>query len=476
MEVIDIPLEGQASADGLRAFLGACLQKAEEDNRARIASINMAVRHIDPLAVLDSIYEPGSHHFYQENPQREWAVAGAESVFMDSWSGAGRFQSIKAFAADVDSRVISIGDRNLPFYGPLVFCGLTFYEDRQGPDEPFPPAMAFVPRWQVARFGSDYLAVANALISPGMDIEPVVLRIWSAYEKFTHFDYQQPPVPPVYRITAEREVGPPGSYAENVSTALRRIDEGKYGKIVLARAVDLVFDNPCYPIRILHRLRREYARCSAFSLQNDDGCSFIGATPERLVSVREGHYFTEAIAGSAPRGASASEDARLADALLRSDKDLREHRLVSESIERRLAGIGLYPEFTDRPGLLSLPNVQHLRTPITGQLGPGLHLLDLAETLHPTPAVGGSPREAALPDIAALEPFSRGLFAGLLGWFDLSGNGEFSVGIRSARVQGRSARVYAGAGILNGSDPELEYQETSLKMQALLASIRGATG
>lgn len=476
MEVIDIPLEGRADIDGLRTFLEACRESADTDAHDKIASISLAVRHIDPLAVLDSIYEGDTHHFYMENPFREWAVAGAESVAVGSWSGAGRFREARAFVEEIDRHIIAIGDLSLPFSGPLFFSGFTFADENDPEEDGFPAGMAFIPQWQVARQGDGYVAVANARIQPGMDTGPVAERIWSAHRKFSTYAYDKPPRPPVYHILEEREVGPEAAFTQNVARALEAIRAGTYGKVVLSRAVDLLFDNSCRPLKILNRLRADYPRCTSFSFQNTNGTSFIGATPERLVSVEGGRFVTEAIAGSAPRDASAGEDARLAHELLSSDKDLREHRHVVESIRRRLESLGLEAEIGNEPGLLVLPNVQHLRTPVEGALKDGVHILDLAEALHPTPAVGGSPRETALPDIRAWEPFSRGLFAGITGWFDTRGNGEFAVGIRSALVRDQRARLFAGAGIVEGSEPEKELRETSIKMDALLRCIRGSAG
>jgi menaquinone-specific isochorismate synthase len=476
MQVIDIPLEGRADRDGLRAFLEACREAADTDKHFKVASITLAVRHIDPLAVLDSIYEGQARHFYMEHPFRDWAVAGAETVAVHTCEGPGRFAAARRFADTIDRHTIAIGDMTLPFAGPLFFCGFTFLETGDAGAAPFPPASVFVPAWQVARKGRRYVATANARVEPGMDVAPLVERIWAAHAKFTACAYDRAPEPPVYHILDEREVGPEGAFTGKVERALAAIRAGRYRKIVLARAVDLRFDNSCQPLRILNRLRQDFPRCASFSLQNDNGASFIGATPERLVAVEAGGFATEAIAGSAARDPSAAADARLAHALLSSDKDRREHRHVVDSIRRRLAGLGIEPMIADEPSLLALPNVQHLVTPIDGALPDGVHLLDLVEALHPTPAVGGTPREAALPDIAAWEPFDRGLFAGLAGWFDARGDGEFAVAIRSALVRGNHARLFAGAGIVEGSVPESEHRETSLKMAALLNCIRGAAG
>ena len=145
--------------------------------------------------------------------------------------------------------------------------------------------------------------------------------------------------------------------------------------------------------------------------------------------------------------------------------------MVLESILRRLAPLGLRPEHPARPALLRLANVQHLQTPVRAALPAGVRLLDVLARLHPTPAVGGSPRAAACAHIRELEAFPRGLYAGPLGWIDAQGGGEFFVGIRSALIDGARARVYAGGGIVAGSDPEKEHAETELKFKALLDAL-----
>jgi menaquinone-specific isochorismate synthase len=182
---------------------------------------------------------------------------------------------------------------------------------------------------------------------------------------------------------------------------------------------------------------------------------------------------TEALAGSIRRGGSASEDAALGSALLHSEKDLREQREVLDDILTRLAPLGLKPEYPPQPHLRRLANVQHLHTPIRATLPENIQLLDVLAAMHPTPAVGGSPRDAAVRRIRELEGFPRGLYAGALGWINARGGGEFFVGIRSALVEGARARVYAGAGIVAGSTPEKEFAETELKFKAMLDAFGG---
>jgi menaquinone-specific isochorismate synthase len=258
-----------------------------------------------------------------------------------------------------------------------------------------------------------------------------------------------------------------GDYRAVVARALERIGNGEFKKIVLARALDLQADQPLHPLRVLNGLRQRFPDCYSFSFANGRGQSFIGASPERLVRVSKGVLETEALAGSIRRGAGASEDAALAAVLRGSEKDLREQRDVLDDIVARLTPLGLELEFLPEPQLRRLANVQHLHTPVRAALPEAVRLLDVLAALHPTSAVGGSPREAAVRCIRELEGFPRGLYAGALGWLNARGGGEFFVGLRSALVEGSTARVYAGAGIVAGSTPEKEFAETELKFRAM---------
>ena len=260
-------------------------------------------------------------------------------------------------------------------------------------------------------------------------------------------------------------------YRAAVARAVAMIEEGRFEKIVLARCRELTAAGALHPLKVLNALRQRFPDCYAFSFANGRGQSFIGASPERLLRVEQGTLLTEALAGSAPRGRTASEDAALGGALLGDDKELREHRHVVASIDRRLAPLGLRMVHAALPGLRRLANVQHLHTPVSAALPAGVRLLDVLARLHPTPAVGGSPRVAACAHIRELEGFSRGLYGGPVGWLDHRGGGEFLVGIRSALIDGARARAYAGGGIVAGSDPDRELAETDLKFKALLEAL-----
>jgi menaquinone-specific isochorismate synthase len=385
--------------------------------------------------------------------------------------GPGRFAEVQRFVDDTLAHTIAVGDVNAPFGGPHFFAGFAFHDEVEA-GESFPAARVFVPRWQVARAGARTTAVANLLVTPEAELGALAERVWRAHAKFRGFHYRDvgaaEAVAPQSRRFATAEAG---DYRVAVARAIARIAAGEFRKIVLARAQDLEADQPLHPLQMLNGLRQRFPDCYAFSFANGRGQSFIGASPERLVRASKGVLETEALAGSIRRGAGASEDAALAAALLASEKDLREHRDVLDDIVARLTPLGLALEYAAKPQLRRLANVQHLDTPVRAVLPEAVRLLDVLAALHPTPAVGGSPREAAVARIRELEGFPRGLYAGALGWLNARGGGEFFVGIRSALVDGAKARVYAGAGIVAGSAPEKEFAETELKFKAMLDAV-----
>jgi len=470
MQIIPSNMLPERDPEALRAFLEGCRETARAKGRFQIASISLAVKHIAPLAVLQSIYEPEELHFYVERPTDDEALAGAEAVVSGTFSGADRFAAVRDFAADVLANTIAVGDLEAPFTGPHFFTAFAF-DDEVAADAVFPPATVFLPRWQVSRSGGRYGAVANVRIDPEAAIEPLVARIWGAYQKFSAFEYDEVPEAGSGNAsggTCRRTDVAPGRYAEAVGEALAAIRRGDFEKIVLARAVDLTRDVPWQPLHALNLLRERFGGCFTFSFGGAGDRSFIGATPERLLRIRDGRLTTEAIAGSTARGATAAEDASLGRDLLNSTKDLHEHGCVRESILSRLKRVGLQGVAEAEPRLLQLANVQHLYTSIAAEVGEDAHLLEIAAELHPTPAVGGKPREKAVPRIAEFERLERGLYAGLVGWFNHLNEGELVVGIRSALIDGPKARLYAGAGIVEGSDPEKETRETEMKLRAML--------
>jgi isochorismate synthase len=255
-----------------------------------------------------------------------------------------------------------------------------------------------------------------------------------------------------------------------VEDAARACRTGALEKVVLARAVRARAQAPFDPAVALERLRDAYPNAYVFAVARGPRC-FLGATPERLVRLRDGAVDAACLAGSAPRGETPEEDARLGTALLASVKDRAEHAVVVRSVRAALEGVCSDVHSPDVPRLLRLRNVQHLYTPVDGQVSWPTCVLDLVQRLHPTPAVGGYPREGALRFIRAREGLDRGWYAGPVGWLDRRGDGEFAVALRSALLHGAEATLFAGSGIVAQSRASDEYAETCLKLHPMLNAL-----
>jgi isochorismate synthase len=256
-------------------------------------------------------------------------------------------------------------------------------------------------------------------------------------------------------------------WREAVESALQLIEESVLEKVVLARSREIVGARAWDPAMIFDALRSAFPECFHYYCDDGDGRVFLGASPERLVSLRDGRVAADAMAGTARRDPRDPDDG-VASHTLRSDRKERlEHAVVVREILASLRGRSVDAIAPAEPEVARFRHLLHLRTRIQGSAPSGTHVLDLVSSLHPTPAVAGTPAEPALAFLLAREPRARGWYAGPIGWMDGAGNGEFTVGLRSALLQGNRALLLAGAGIVSGSDPDREWNECESKMAFL---------
>jgi menaquinone-specific isochorismate synthase len=261
-------------------------------------------------------------------------------------------------------------------------------------------------------------------------------------------------------------------WADSVALAVERLSAGTLDKVVLARALDVVAGEPLDARSIAARLAQRFPSCFTYIC-----AGLVGASPELLVRRQGRHAESLVLAGTVRRGSSVEEDAELEQALLSSAKDQHEHALAAASVRDVLAGLASEVDGDERPQLLRLANVSHLATHLEAWLPAGPpSALALAAALHPTAAVGGTPREAALAAIRELEAAPRERYAGPVGWLDAHGDGEFALALRCAQLDGSRARLWAGAGIVAGSDPAAEVAETTAKLDAVLSAMLSAPG
>lgn len=454
----------------LYQFLDFCRQKSIADHHPKIVSISLEIDPVDPLVSLCQVANPNQFHFYFENRECDRAIAAIGAVRSIQLHGGNRFSQAQTFIQDCLNHLIS----NRSFecaIAPHFFCIFTFFDQDSGTNQPFAPATIFLPQWQIVCWQSECVLIANLVVDSDSEINHLAETIWQEFQSIQHSQYHPFLFSSQLQNLFNWEIIDTHDFQSTVISALESIQNRRLEKLVLANAVDVVSPLPFQWGHSLHNLRQVYPDCYVFSVGNGNGQSFIGASPERLLSIQNQRLVTDALAGSAPRGRSRDQDTALAKSLLKSDKERREHQLVVDFITQRLAQFGLNVHLAQEPALLRLSNIQHLHTPIRATLPATLHPLELLAELHPTPAVAGLPRDIACEQIQRYEGFSRSLYAAPLGWVDALGNAEFIVGIRSALLNGHYARLYAGAGIVAGSDPRREMAEVQLKLQALLRAL-----
>lgn len=385
---------------------------------------------------------------------------------------AGAAQGATVLWAEVAAALKAIGGEAS---GVRAFGRMVFDADR--PLDPFgaeiPAASFHVPRWLLrfppqATFGE---GVPEAWVLWSATAGPEALaseldrfRAWVARAR-------RPERQPVVRVVpdeAER-----ADFERAVGGALSAIARGEARKVVLARPRYLEAKAHLPVRRIFEQLARRAPGTSRFLFVARDGAAFLGASPECLVALDGRRVRADVLAGTCARAAEPAEDARLAHGLLQSDKDRHEHALVREAVLAALAPFVTQLDAPEEPTLLPLPNVWHLRTPVAAVLASEAGLGDLVAALHPTPAVGGVPRETAVRLIGELELTGRGYYAGPVGW--MSADAAFlAVGIRAAHVRGNRAAALAGAGVVAGSRPDAEWLETERKLAPMLAALTEA--
>jgi isochorismate synthase len=275
-----------------------------------------------------------------------------------------------------------------------------------------------------------------------------------------------------FRSAALTPLPSPDFYKGAVSEAARRVAAGALRKVVLARTIEVAADRELDPRRLAHRLRAVDPHAYTFIAPTGRGV-LVGASPELLVSRHGLEVRANPLAGSAPRSGDPVQDRASAEQLASSEKNREEHAVVVEAVAAALEPLCDTLTWDPHPVLRETPNIWHLSTRFRGRLRePAPTALDLALALHPTPAVGGAPREEALATLAQLEGFDRGSYAGPVGWVDASGNGEWAIALRCALLEGDHATLYAGAGIVAASDPSSELEETERKFGAFLDALR----
>lgn len=435
------------------AALRRGVKRAREVGAPVLVSVAESVGPLDPLDVFAAA--GGRNRFFWSAPD-EPVVVGL---------GAARLFAFTA-AADIEREWHRLIDGGVIEATPRLFGALPFDRTRplDGLWREAPIGRLVLPRFAIE---GDLSVTVNLLVTAADDPDLLASKLSRdlAGLRATPDRMQRSPCGIVRPNGVDH-------FQRLVASALDAIERGELQKVVVARAqyVDGEFD----AADVLQRLHESLPHCVTFAFAAGETC-FLGATPEWLLRLTGGQARISCLAGTAARGTTEEEDARLGAELMASSKNREEHALVLRELLECLEGVAARVDAGPAPGLVKLPNVQHLFTPVLATVRDH-GTLSLAERLHPTPAVAGYPRQEALRFLRCHEDLERGGYAGPVGWVDAAGDGEFAVGIRSALLTGTAAAAFAGCGIVAGSAPESELQESMLKLRPMLSALGAHDG
>jgi menaquinone-specific isochorismate synthase len=407
--------------------------------------------------------------FYFEKPEEKFLIFGVDEALTISENGDRRFTAI-------DKRIKSLKGLFVNNWGtipvkhiPLFLGGMKFMTDHNDTDwQDYNDSTWFVPEIMILNSGENKYIFFNFSTQGSPDKE-IVKKFQSRLEKF----YKQEA--PKEKHAALKILSSSGDtpkdkkkWKQLVEEALQRISENHVEKVVLSRKVELILSCDLDFNSIMEKLRNTYPGCHIF-IYHHGKSSFFGATPEMLARFSGSNIEIDVLAGSAPRGKTAEEDDKLEKELLNDNKNLHEHDIVSEHIKRALAGSAENIVIEKQHAIKKLANIQHIWSRISAIIPSPGSMMNLLKELYPTPAICGFPKDISLNFIKKTENYRRGLYSGIIGWFNLEENGEFVVALRSALSVNNKVIAFAGNGIVDDSNPETEFKETELKLKTILS-------
>jgi salicylate biosynthesis isochorismate synthase len=451
-------------------LLSELVAKAVQRGRRTLVSVTVETDVADPCATIFASRLASDRWFCWEQPDRGFALAGLGMAHEAASRGANRFDDVAEQCLRTGGDAVVDEPRGLPAGAGPVWLGGFAFDSEGGSSSTWSslsPGSLILPELSLCRSGGRTFLTVNAVVQPGDDAaqrsEALAARLAGL-----RAEAPLPMLDPHPTAHAEiRSARPPGDFEAAVSAATARIEAGEMSKVVLAREVVVSAGAAHDPAALFGAMREQFPACFCFCCGTPEA-AFTGASPELLVRRSGASVSTVALAGSTRRSSDPAVDDHLGEQLLRSDKDRREQRIVSERIVRALRPHAVWVEAAPEPEIVKVANIQHLATPVIAQLAEPRSAIELAGMLHPTPAVGGEPWPRAARVIGELEGMDRGWYAGPVGWMDATEDGEFCVALRSALLRDREAHLFAGVGVVAGSDPAAELAETEVKLQALL--------
>lgn len=457
----------------LKEFIQQALEDAKQTKQSVIVSCIKEVDAMDPLhffASGEDLYL-GERYFWS-TPNRNFIMVGLgnELVLENNLATKERFQDIEKEWKRFKKMVVS-NETSQVGTGPILFGGFSFdpLKEKSPLWDSFSEAKFVLPKQMLSVIDQKCFITINKVITHLDELSLCLKHFERSLEIDSVLPYQKDCEKGNEFSSIEYKTS---DWLKAVQKATDHIKLNEMDKVVLAREVHLKFANKINPYQVVYNLQQEQPTSYIFEFENGPQ-HFVGATPERLIKKENNEVLSTCLAGSIKRGKTDHDDHALGQQLMHDDKNLLEHAIVVKMIKSAIESCCYNVITPGAPALFKSKNIQHLYTPVKGSAKEGFSFLTMVEKLHPTPALGGFPKDKAIEKIRELEPMHRGWYAGPLGWLDHKDNGEFVVAIRSGLLEGQNAALFAGCGIVEESNPKSEYLETKIKLKPMMSALGG---
>jgi menaquinone-specific isochorismate synthase len=451
----------------LTQFLSEISVRNKDNLTGSLVSFIKEIKPLNYEPGLDQLLKSTESSFYFSSPVKNLSVIALNEALMLEENGTGRFAVTDKKLKELKPRYIT--NRTIPGL-PLFVGSMKFNTEHSDEDwKDFNDSSWFVPEIIMCNSDKKNYLIFNYYVEQGFSKTKIAERFKIKAEILLKNPEELKEVR-ASKIIKSSGFSPKDKKKWKLLTniALEHINENNVKKVVLARKVDLTLSEELNLTFAINQLKNEYPDCYVFAYHHGKS-TFFGASPELLARVFPDKIEIDAVAGSTARGSTEQEDNNLGRELASSDKSIKEHAYVLEHIKEVASSVSDEISFEEIPSVKKLKNIQHLFTRINVELKNDISIMNILKELHPTPAVCGFPKDTAVNLIKKIENQKRGLYSGITGWFNLYNEGEFAVAIRSALTYGNKLIAYAGSGILEGSEPDTEFNETEMKLQPILS-------
>ncbi|WP_010532310.1 isochorismate synthase [Lentibacillus jeotgali] len=453
----------------LKSMLDRAINEAKNNQSSPLLSMTKKINDIDPLRFFEAAGQLSMNRTFWSTTAEAFYIVGAGNSY-DLAAKANTIEQMEQNWQELLAASIIHNPYETPGTGLLTLGGMSFDPAAHKTDQwkNFSHLSFIIPEFILTKDEDSCYLTINTRVRENDHSGQLASRIKRMENTLCDDSVY---IPGGTGVESTEDIAPE-EWKQTVKFATDYIKQSDVDKIVLARELLVKLSDNAQITPVLGNLIETQTNSYVFAFERDGDC-FVGSSPERLVRQDKNEVLSTCLAGTAPRGKTQKEDAKIGNSLLHDEKNRSEHDFVVKMIRQSMERYCRAVDVPDKPVIYPLKNLQHLYTPVKATLKEGYSIFDIIGKLHPTPALGGVPREKSLEFIRNQERLDRGWYGAPVGWLDSNASGEFAVAIRSGLIQGDQASLFAGCGIVRDSDPEAEYEETNIKFTPMLSVLGG---